>query len=99
MSLYRAILTFPPEGMTLAQAADAACKLLATGFVTSGGILLETTLESSLETLGLWLLMYRQCIYESGHRGQGHFSEADCRIRAFDISLLAGSSNRAFGKD
>jgi hypothetical protein len=66
MSLYRAILTFPPEGMTLAQAADAACKLLATGFVTSGGILLETTLESSLETLGLWLLMYRQLWLTTG---------------------------------
>lgn len=54
MSLYRAfeMLVYHPEEMSLAQAADAASKLLVTGLVTSGGIQLETTLESSLVALG-----------------------------------------------
>jgi hypothetical protein len=54
MSLYRAlkILAFPPEDMSLAQAADAASKLLAAGLVISGGILLEAALEPSLKVLG-----------------------------------------------
>ncbi len=54
MSLYRALktLAFHPEDMSLAQAADAASKLLAAGLVTSGGILLEEAFESSLKALG-----------------------------------------------
>ena len=54
MSLYHALqmLAFPPEGMSLAQAADAASKLLAVGLDTSGGILLEASFESSLKALG-----------------------------------------------
>jgi hypothetical protein len=54
MALYRALktLAFPPEGLSLAEAADAASKLLATGLVTSGGILLEVYLEPHLQVLG-----------------------------------------------
>lgn len=54
MSLYHAlkILAFPPEDMSLAQAADAASKLLAAGLVTGGGILLEASFETSLKSLG-----------------------------------------------
>ncbi len=54
MSLYRALkmLVFPPEDMSLAQAADAASKLLATGLITGGGILLEASFETSLKALG-----------------------------------------------
>lgn len=50
MSLYGAfkILAFPQEGMTLAQAADAAFKLLAAGLVTSLGIELEMVLQGYL---------------------------------------------------
>jgi len=54
MSLSRAlkILAFPPDEISLAQAADAASKLLATGLVTSGGIQLEASFEASLTVLG-----------------------------------------------
>lgn len=50
MSLYRAMktLAFPPEGMSLAEAADAASKLLVAGVVTGGGILLEEVVEKAL---------------------------------------------------
>lgn len=50
MSLYRAMktLAFPPEGMSLAEAADAASKLLVAGVVTGGGILLEEVIEKAL---------------------------------------------------
>lgn len=50
MSLYRAMktLAFPPEGMSLAEAADAASKLMAAGIVTGGGILLEEVVEKAL---------------------------------------------------
>jgi hypothetical protein len=54
MSLYHALkmLAFPPEDMSLAQAADAASKLLAAGLITGGGILLEASFETSLKALG-----------------------------------------------
>ncbi len=50
MSLYRAfkVLAFPPEGMSLAQAADAASKLFAAGLITGAGIELEMVLQGSL---------------------------------------------------
>ncbi len=50
MSLYRAMktLAFPPEGMSFAEAADAASKLMAAGIVTGGGILLEEVVEKAL---------------------------------------------------
>lgn len=54
MSLYRAVktLAFPEEGMTLADAADAALKIFATGVVAAGGITLEGVLEAHIEILG-----------------------------------------------
>ena len=54
MTLYRALktLAFPPEGLSLAEVADAASKLLATGLVSSGGILLEAVLAPYLQVLG-----------------------------------------------
>lgn len=54
MSLYRAMkmLVFPQDGMSLAEAADAASKLLAAGIVTGGGILLEEVVEKALVGLG-----------------------------------------------
>jgi hypothetical protein len=54
MSLYRAlkILAFPPEGLSLAQAADAASKLFAAGLITGAGIGLEVVLEAHLTALG-----------------------------------------------
>lgn len=53
-SLCRALkmLAFPPDGMSAAQAADAASKLLATGLITSGGIMIEQAIENSLQFLG-----------------------------------------------
>lgn len=53
MSIYGAfkILAFPKEGMTLAQAADAAFKLLAAGIVTSLGIELEMILQGYLTAI------------------------------------------------
>lgn len=53
MSLYGAfkILAFPKEGMTLAQAADAAFKLLAAGIITSLGIELEMILQGYLTAI------------------------------------------------
>ena len=55
MSLCRAIkmLVLPPEGMSTAEAADAASKLLAAGVITSGGIMLEEALENLVKPLGL----------------------------------------------
>lgn len=55
MSLYRALkmLAFPPEGMSSAQAADAASKLLATGIITGGSIIIEQAIENSLQFLGV----------------------------------------------
>ena len=55
MSLCRAIkmLVLPPEGMSTAEAADAASKLLAAGVITSGGIMLEEAVEKLVAPLGL----------------------------------------------
>ncbi|MFC5359569.1 hypothetical protein [Azospirillum himalayense] len=55
MSLYRALktLAFPPEGMSLAEAADAASKLMMAGVVTGGGILLEEIVEKKLQATAL----------------------------------------------
>ncbi|TNC97256.1 MAG: L-lactate permease [Stygiobacter sp.] len=54
MSLYRAfkMLICPPEGMSFAEAADAATKLLAAGCVTGVGVMLEEWIEKSLLFLG-----------------------------------------------
>ncbi|MDV7341824.1 hypothetical protein RYZ26_19670 [Terasakiella sp. A23] len=54
MSLYRAVktLVFPEKGMTLAEAADAALKILASGLVTAGGIAIEEAISSYLAPLG-----------------------------------------------
>lgn len=54
MSLYHALktLAFPEEGVTMAEAADAAVKLLAAGLVTAGGIALEAALDPYLKSLG-----------------------------------------------
>ncbi|CAA7622286.1 hypothetical protein [Magnetospirillum sp. SS-4] len=54
MSLCRAMkmLVLPPEGMSAAEAADAASKLLAASLVTGGGIMLETALEGILTSFG-----------------------------------------------
>ena len=54
MSLYSALktLAFPDEGVSLAQAADAATKILAAGLVTAGGIAVEGVLATYLEPLG-----------------------------------------------
>lgn len=52
-SLLRAIkiLCFPPEGMTTAQAAHAASKLIATGLVTIAGIALEQYVDAMVKSL------------------------------------------------
>lgn len=54
MSLYRALklLICPPEGMSFAEAADAATKLLAAGCVTGVGVMLEQWVETHLLFLG-----------------------------------------------
>lgn len=54
MSLYQAckIVIFPKEGMTLADAADAATKLIASGLIVGGGIVLEEALDPYLTIFG-----------------------------------------------
>jgi hypothetical protein len=54
MSLYGALktLAFPPEGMSLAQAADAASKLFAAGLITSACVGLQVAFEAKLIFLG-----------------------------------------------
>lgn len=54
MALYRAVktLAFPEEGISLAEAADAALKILAAGLVTAGGIAIEEALATYLKPLG-----------------------------------------------
>lgn len=54
ISLGRAFrtLAFPAEGTSLADAADAASKVLAAGLITGGGILLETALEHHVIVFG-----------------------------------------------
>ena len=54
MSLYGALrtLAIPSEGQSLAQAADAALKVLATGVMTTAGIGLQVSLEAKLVILG-----------------------------------------------
>jgi hypothetical protein len=50
-SLIRAIklLCFPPEGMTFAEAAHEASKLIGTGLVIAGGVLLETAIDGLIK--------------------------------------------------
>jgi hypothetical protein len=50
MSLYAALntLAFPKEGMSLAQAADAASKLFASGLITSASVGLQVAFEANL---------------------------------------------------
>jgi len=52
MSIMKAlkIVLFPPEGMTYAEAGDAALKLVATGITVSLGILAEEVVEKSVST-------------------------------------------------
>ncbi|EGY00016.1 putative transmembrane protein [Nitrospirillum viridazoti Y2] len=54
LSLGRAFrtLAFPADGTSLAEAADAASKVLAAGLITGGGILLETALEHHVIVFG-----------------------------------------------
>lgn len=54
-SLIRAIklLLFPPEGMTLPQAAHEATKLIAGGVVVTGGIIIEEGFEKWLASFGI----------------------------------------------
>ncbi|OSQ39787.1 hypothetical protein [Thalassospira mesophila] len=54
MSLYRALktLALPEEGTSLADAADAALKIIAAGLVAAGGIAIEGFLEPYLKPLG-----------------------------------------------
>lgn len=54
MSLYQAVktLAFPDEGVSMAEAADAAMKILAGGIIVAGGLALEAALETYLEPLG-----------------------------------------------
>jgi hypothetical protein len=53
LSLLRAIrlVLFPPEGMTLYQAAHEASKLIAAGLTIAGGILLEELISQSVNTI------------------------------------------------
>ena len=50
-SLLRAIkiLLFPPEGMTLKQAAHEASKLIAAGLIIAGGVMLEELIEQAIK--------------------------------------------------
>lgn len=54
MSLYRAMTTllFPEEGVSTAQAADAALKIIAAALVTSGGAALEGAIDPYIKGLG-----------------------------------------------
>lgn len=56
MSIFKAIklLLFPPEGMTLAEAAEAALKLLATGTITGCAILAEEGIKAAISTVPLF---------------------------------------------
>ena len=58
MSLYRAMkmLACPPEGMTGAEAAHEALKLLAAGVVTGAGILLEEAIRLALDGVTVGIL-------------------------------------------
>ncbi|UKV14921.1 hypothetical protein L6172_01120 [Thalassospiraceae bacterium SW-3-3] len=55
MSLYRAIkvLVFPDEGMSMAEAADAALKILVAGLVTATGIAVQSVLGTYFDSLGV----------------------------------------------
>lgn len=52
-SLMKAIkmICFPPEGMTVAQAAHEASKLIAAGLVVTGGIAIEQSIDAMIKTM------------------------------------------------
>jgi hypothetical protein len=56
-SLMRAIkmICFPPEGMTAAQAAHEALKLIATGLIVTGGVALEQYIDTMIKAVPLFL--------------------------------------------